>query len=306
MIELEHVSKDYDGRRAVDNFSLTVARGEFCALVGSSGSGKSTVLKLVNRLVPLSAGTIRVDGRAIATVAPPLLRRGIGYAIQSTGLFPHWTVAQNIATVPRLLQWPQARIAARVRELLALVRLDEGELAKYPHQLSGGQQQRVGVARALAADPAVLLMDEPLGALDPITRQALGAELAEIHAATGKTILFVTHDMDEALHLADKVAILDQGRLAQYGTPLELLERPAGGFVRDLLGRSDMGLKRLALRRVGERLRRGEPAEGAPLSPEASLREALSEMILRHSDRVPVGDGAGGVAGTIRLADLIT
>ena len=245
MIELDRASRIAGGRAIVDALSLTVARGQFCALVGPSGSGKSTTLKMINRLVPLDAGAVRVDGRDIMHAPAEELRRSIGYVIQSIGLFPHWTVADNIATVPRLLRWPAVKVAARVAELLDLLRLDAAEARKYPHQLSGGQQQRVGVARALAADPDILLMDEPFGALDPITRTALQGELAAIHRRLGKTILFVTHDIDEALKLADRIAILDAGRLAQFGAPDEILDRPASAFVRDLLG--NLELRRLAL-----------------------------------------------------------
>jgi osmoprotectant transport system ATP-binding protein len=301
MIELQDVVKTYGGRRIVDGVSLTVETGAFCALVGSSGAGKSTTLKMVNRLVPMSAGAIRIDGEDILRLPPEALRRRIGYAIQSVGLFPHWTVARNIATVPHLLGWPQARIDARVAELMALLRLDEALYAgKYPHQLSGGQQQRVGVARALAADPELLLMDEPFGALDPITRDALAAELALIHRGTGKTIMFVTHDLDMALALADRIAIMHDGRVRQYAAPRDLIEHPVDEFVRDFVGRSGLGLKLLAVRKVADRARPGT-AEGEPLDPAASLADALSEMVLRRTDRVPVGGGAG----TVALADLV-
>jgi osmoprotectant transport system ATP-binding protein len=246
MIELDHVSHIVGGRRIVDNVSLTVASGQFCALVGPSGSGKSTTLKMINRLVPVSEGAIRIDGKDIAQANVEELRRSIGYVIQSIGLFPHWNVADNIATVPRLLGWPEDNRRRRVAELLDLLRLDPAEGAKYPHQLSGGQQQRVGVARALAANPNILLMDEPFGALDPITRTALQTELAAIHRRLGNTILFVTHDIDEALRLADRVVILADGRVAQFGTPEEILAEPASDFVREFVG--DPELRRLALK----------------------------------------------------------
>jgi osmoprotectant transport system ATP-binding protein len=236
MIELENVVKIEGGRRVVDGVSFTVERGQFCAIVGSSGAGKSTTLKMVNRLVPLDGGTIRVGGEDITRLEPEALRRRIGYVIQSIGLFPHWTIAQNIATVPRLLGWPEDRVAARVAELMALLRLDRATYGgKYPNELSGGQQQRIGVARALAADPELLLMDEPFGALDPITREALAGELSLIHQRTRKTILFVTHDLDMALERADVVAILHEGRLVQFGPPRDLLDRPANDFVREFV-----------------------------------------------------------------------
>src|SRR5271168_2449065 len=225
MIEIDDVTKYYGDRRVVDRLSLTVPAGDFCVLLGSSGCGKSTTLKMINRLIAADAGQIRVAGEDITTVPAEGLRRRIGYAIQSIGLFPHWTVEDNIATVPHLLKWPRARRSERVTELLELFRLDPATYrAKYPHQLSGGEQQRVGVARALAADPELLLMDEPFGAVDPITRTALQGEIVRIQEATKKTIVFVTHDIEEALLLASDIAILDHGRLVQWGTPLDLLE----------------------------------------------------------------------------------
>ncbi len=306
MIELDSVSKRFGNMPVVDRVSFLVERGEFCALVGPSGAGKSTLLRLVNRLIEASAGTIRIDGTMIARQSAVELRRRIGYVIQSVGLFPHWTVADNIATVPRLLRWPEARIEARIDELLDLVRLDGAAIRdQYPRQLSGGQQQRVGVARALAADPDLLLMDEPFGALDPITRQALRVELARIHRATGKTILFVTHDIDEALMLADKIAVMQGGTLAQFGTPQAILAQPASSFIRDFFGGTGLGLKLLAQRRVADHVRRGAVAEGEPIAAEAPLTEALSAMILRQSDRLPVRDRDGKIVGAIVLGDLV-
>jgi osmoprotectant transport system ATP-binding protein len=306
MIELEHISKRYDGRPVVDDLSLTVPDGAFCILLGPSGCGKSTTLRMINRLVPFDSGAIRIAGEDIRDVPEEALRRRIGYAIQSIGLFPHWTVEDNIATVPRLLNWPGRRIRDRVAELLELLRLDpESYRRKYPHQLSGGEQQRIGVARALAADPELLLMDEPFGAVDPITRDALQSEIARIHAATKKTILFVTHDIEEALRLATVIAILERGRLAQWGTPLDIVERPASGFVREFVGGAGSGLQLLGLRKIAERLRAGETAAGEPLPAEASLRDALAAMTERHTDRLPVVDAGGRAIGIITLADLV-
>jgi osmoprotectant transport system ATP-binding protein len=306
MIEIDRVSKSYADRRVVDNLSLTVDAGSLCVLLGSSGCGKSTTLRMVNRLIPIDSGLIRVGGEDVAQVPMEALRRRIGYAIQSIGLFPHWTVEDNIATVPRLLKWPQGRVRDRVTELLELFRLDpELYRGKYPHQLSGGEQQRVGVARALAGDPELLLMDEPFAAVDPITRDALQAELAHIHRTTRKTILFVTHDIEEALRLASEIAIMDKGRILQLGAPVEILERPANDFVRDFVGHQGLGLKLLSVRKIGERLRRGETAEGEPLPLDASLGEALSAMTDRHTDRLPVTDDEGRPAGVIVLADLV-
>jgi osmoprotectant transport system ATP-binding protein len=303
MIELDHVSKSYGARDSVSDVSFTVDKGAFCAVVGPSGSGKSTTMRMINRLIEPSAGSIRINGEDIASLPVEALRRRIGYAIQSVGLFPHWNIADNIATVPRLLKWPEERVRQRVDELLALLQLDPATREKFPHQLSGGQQQRIGVARALAADPEVLLMDEPFGALDPITREALRAELSRIHRSTGKTILFVTHDIDEALQLADSIAVLRDGKLVQFGTPLELLIQPADDFVRDFMGGSTLGLKLLALRHVSERVK-PEPVPGEPIAPETTLAEALSQMVLRRTSRLPVR-GSGGTNGSIGLADLV-
>jgi osmoprotectant transport system ATP-binding protein len=306
MIEIDRVSKSYGERRVVDGLSLSVEAGSLCVLLGSSGCGKSTTLRMINRLIPVDSGSIRVDGEDVTRVPAEALRRRIGYAIQSIGLFPHWTVEDNIATVPRLLKWPRGRVRDRVTELLELFRLDpELYRGKYPHQLSGGEQQRVGVARALAADPDLLLMDEPFAAVDPITRDALQAELGHIQRATRKTIVFVTHDIEEALRLATMIAIMDAGRIVQLGAPIEILEHPASDFVRDFVGHQGLGLKLLSVRKVGDRLRRGETAEGEPLSLDASLGEALSAMTARHTDRVPVSDAEGRQVGAIVLADLV-
>ena len=306
MIEIDDVTKSYGSRPVVDRLSLSVGAGALCILLGSSGCGKSTTLRMINRLIPADSGVIRVAGEDIARVPAEGLRRRIGYAIQSIGLFPHWTVEDNIATVPRLLNWPRMRVHGRVTELLELFRLDPAIYrGKYPHQLSGGEQQRVGVARALAADPELLLMDEPFAAVDPITRDTLQAELARIHRATAKTIVFVTHDIEEALRLATVIAIMDRGRIVQLGTPIEILERPVNDFVRDFVGRQGLGLKLLSVRKVADRLRRGEPAEGEPLSLDASLGEALSAMTVRRVDRLPVRDDEGRHLGAIALADLV-
>jgi osmoprotectant transport system ATP-binding protein len=306
MIELEHISKRYDGRPVVDDLSLTVPDGAFCILLGPSGCGKSTTLRMINRLVPFDSGAIRIAGEDIRDVPEEALRRRIGYAIQSIGLFPHWTIEDNIATVPRLLNWPGRRIRDRVTELLELLRLDpESYRRKYPHQLSGGEQQRIGVARALAADPELLLMDEPFGAVDPITRDALQNEIARIHAATKKTIVFVTHDIEEALRLATVIAILERGRLAQWGAPIDIVEHPASAFVRDFVGGEGSGLKLLGLRKIAERMRPGGSAVGLPLSADASLRDALAAMTERHTDRLPVADASGRAIGIIMLADLV-
>lgn len=217
MIEFQGVSKVFAGHPAVKDLTLELREGAFSVLVGTSGSGKSTTLKMINRLLEPDRGTIRFAGEDIRQQPVLTLRRRMGYAIQSIGLFPHWTVAQNIATVPQLQRWPRARIADRIDELMALLGLEATLRDRYPHQLSGGQQQRVGVARALAADPEVLLMDEPFGALDPVTREALQQEMLRIHRLLGRTIVLVTHDIDEALRLADHLVLMDGGEVVQQG-----------------------------------------------------------------------------------------
>jgi osmoprotectant transport system ATP-binding protein len=306
MIEIDSVTKRYGERRVVDRLSLTVPAGDFCVLLGSSGCGKSTTLRMINRLIAADSGSIRVAGEDIRSVPAEALRRRIGYAIQSIGLFPHWTVEDNIATVPRLLKWQQSRLRDRVTELLELFRLEpETYRGKYPHQLSGGEQQRVGVARALAADPELLLMDEPFAAVDPITRDALQAELARIHRETIKTIVFVTHDIEEALRLATQIAVMHEGRIEQLAPPLEILEHPASDFVSDFVGRQGLGLKLLSVRKIADRMRAGETAEGDPLLPDTSLRDALSVMTARRTDRLPVCNAEGRKVGVIALADLV-
>ena len=252
-LEFRAATKRYPGqaRPAVDHLSLTVPAGEICVLVGPSGCGKTTAMRMVNRMVELTEGDILLDGESVRTRSPAELRREIGYAIQQVGLFPHLTVADNIATVPRLLGWDRERIRRRVDELLELVNLDPAETRdRYPGQLSGGQRQRVGVARALAADPPLMLMDEPFGAIDPINRDRLQNEFLRLQAELRKTVVFVTHDIDEAIKVGDRIAVLKQGGvLAQYASPAELLMNPADEFVQDFVG-ADRALKRLALQRV--------------------------------------------------------
>jgi osmoprotectant transport system ATP-binding protein len=251
-LEFRAATKRYPGQDepAVDALSLTVPAGEICVLVGPSGCGKTTAMRMVNRMIEITEGDILLDGRSVRERDQAELRRHIGYAIQQIGLFPHMTIADNVAVVPRLLGWERDRIDARVRELLELVSLDEGTANRYPSQLSGGQRQRVGVARALAADPPLMLMDEPFGAIDPINRERLQNEFLRLQGELRKTIVFVTHDIDEAIKMGDRIAVLRTGgRLAQYASPAELLMYPADEFVEDFVG-SDRALKRLALQRV--------------------------------------------------------
>ena len=237
-VGFDAVTKTYAGGTvALADLTFTVPAGAICALVGPSGGGKTTALKTVNRLIEPTSGRVLIDGEDVTRGDPVALRRRIGYVIQHIGLFPHRTVAENVATVPELMGWPQGRIRARVAELLDLVGLDPARYARrYPSQLSGGERQRVGVARALAAEPPVMLMDEPFAAVDPIVRERLQDEFLRIHERLGMTVLFVTHDVDEALKMGSRVAVLHGGRLAQYATPDELLARPATDVVRDLVG----------------------------------------------------------------------
>jgi osmoprotectant transport system ATP-binding protein len=253
-VEFREATKRYDGsaQPALDALSLDVPAGEICVFVGPSGSGKTTAMRMVNRMVEITEGDIVVGGRSVRERAPAELRREVGYVIQQIGLFPHRTVADNIATVPRLLGWERERIDARVSELLGVIGLDAELAQRFPAQLSGGQQQRAGVARALAANPGVMLMDEPFGAVDPINRERLQNEFLRLQGELHKTILFVTHDIDEAIKMGDRIAVLRQGgRLAQYATPAELLMAPGDGFVEDFVG-ADRALKRLALMRVAD------------------------------------------------------
>ena len=306
MIRFEHVGKSFAGAIAIDDLSLSIAPGEFVVLIGRSGAGKSTALRMINRLVEHDRGRILFAGDEIRKFKPEELRLRMGYAIQSIGLFPHWTVEQNVAAVPDLLGWPKARIRDRVTELLELLGLAPAQFrSRYPHELSGGQQQRVGVARALAGDPDVLLMDEPFGSLDPVTRDALQREIARIHGTSGKTIVLVTHDIDEALRLATRIALLDHGRLVQVGTPREILERPADDFVTGFVGKGEIGIKLLGLETVAPYVRPGAIAPGESIAATATLREALSTFVARRVDRLAVVDADGRPLGALSLADLV-
>lgn len=311
MIELRNVTRRFADSVAVDNINLTIETGEVCVLVGSSGCGKSTTLRMINRLLPSSAGEILVDGVDVTTMNPEQLRLNMGYVIQGTGLFPHWTVARNIAMVPHLLKWPKARIDARVEELMTMLELDPGTYAaKYPQQLSGGQAQRVGVARALAADPNILLMDEPFGALDAITRDNLQMEMLRIQQRVRKTTVFVTHDIDEALKLATRIAVMDQGRIIQHDTPENILRHPATPFVDNLIGKQDRGLKLMSLRPVRELMvahPHPKPAgsgEGG-LNEGDSVRQALSVMLWQDLAEVAVFNDQGQETGWISRARII-
>lgn len=308
MIELKHVTKRYGEQTVIDDLSLTIARGKITVIIGLSGSGKSTILRMINRLEPFDSGSITFQNKNILDYKPEDLRRRMGYAIQSNGLFPHWNVAKNIATVPRLLGWNTAKIDQRVDELLSMLNLEPAQYRhRMPHQLSGGQQQRVGVARAMAAKPEILLMDEPFGALDPITRKSIQTELRRIHQCDGKTILLITHDIDEALFLADHIVLIDKGTILQQGTPLEILTSPVNSFVKDFLGQESRGLKILSQLSV-KTILRPELSESAvkEIRQEATLAEALSYFIAERTSELSVHDHQGFAVGHIQLNDIFS
>ncbi|MET0727741.1 MAG: betaine/proline/choline family ABC transporter ATP-binding protein [Acidimicrobiales bacterium] len=294
MIRLEHVTKRYDGQLAVDDVSLEIASGELCVLVGPSGCGKTTTMRMINRLIEPTSGHIFLDDEDILDLDPVQLRRRMGYVIQQIGLFPHMKIADNVATVPRLLRWKPDRVRARVDELLDLVGLEPHDYRdRYPHQLSGGQRQRVGVARALGADPDVLLMDEPFGAIDPITRERLQDEFIRLQAEVCKTVVFVTHDIEEAVKLGDRIAILRQGGvLAQHDTPAEILGAPASEFVADFVG-ADRALKRLKVTEIDPVDLQQPPV----LDVELPLDDARRRMDAEHLDFAVVLGGAGRLRG---------
>jgi osmoprotectant transport system ATP-binding protein len=314
-IVVENLSRQFpnEPRPAVDQVSFEVEDGAFVVLLGPSGCGKTTLLKMINRLYEPTSGRILVGGVDARSLKATELRRRIGYAIQQTGLFPHMRIEQNIAVVPRLLGWDQLRIDARIDELLDLVGLPRHFRARYPRQLSGGEQQRVGLARALAADPAIMLMDEPFGAIDAITRTRLQDELADIQSKLRKTIMFVTHDVEEALRLADKIIIMRAGTIVQYDTPLGIITQPRDKFVRDLTGADDM-LRRLSLISVRDALATRGHGNGvvatdgvtqpATLSPDDNLRDALSQLLRAGTDSLPVVGPQGERLGELSFEDL--
>ncbi len=307
MIELESVSKRFPGTAApaVDGISLSVATAEICVLIGPSGCGKTTTMRMINRMVDPDAGRVLVAGTDVATVDPVELRRGIGYVIQQVGLFPHLSIAENIATVPALLGWPRPRIDARVDELLALVDMAPRDYRRrFPRELSGGQKQRVGVARALAADPPVLIMDEPFGALDPLTRASLQDAFLRLLRELRKTIVFVTHDMDEALKLGTRIGVLRNGRVLQYDTPARLLAAPRDAFVESFVG-TDRALKRLALVTAGAYAApMNLPADARTIAAGATLREALALLLDRDGAPLAVIDDGQRRVGGLTLESL--
>lgn len=294
-ISIKDLTKRYprSSSAAVDAVNLEIQPGEFVVLLGPSGCGKTTLLKMINRIYEPTSGTIEIDGKDVLSQSPSELRRQIGYVIQQTGLFPHMSVAANVSVVPSLLKWNKSRTKERVNELLDLVGLPHHDYAnRYPTQLSGGQQQRVGLARALAISPPTMLMDEPFGALDAITRRRLQNELVRIHKQISQTIVFVTHDIEEALRLADKIAVLREGRIEQYGTPLEIMQSPANKFVSDLVGADDV-LRRFSLITAGDAM---DPlsfaVDGVPrVDRSAYLRDVLGVMAESGAPYLVVTDG---------------
>ena len=305
MIEIEGITKRYDATTVVDDVSMVIEPRTIAVIVGTSGSGKTTLLRMINRLVEPTSGIIKLDGADNRSLPGYELRRSIGYAIQGHGLFPHRTVAQNIATVPVLLGWDKARIKARVDELMTLYQLDpEAFGPRYPHELSGGQQQRVGVARALAAEPNVLLMDEPFGALDPIIRTKAQEDLLAIQKRFGTTIILVTHDMEEAVHMGDKIAVMDAGKLVQYAKPAEILAKPASAFVETLVGASERPFRLLSLGRVRDAVEKGS-AEGEAIPGDASQRDALAELLWSGRPALPVNGADGKPLGRVTVDGLV-
>lgn len=302
MITMEHVTKRYTegGAASVDDLSLVVPEGKTTALIGPSGCGKTTTMRMINRLIDPSEGKIILNGEDVTKVDPVNLRRHIGYVIQQVGLFPHMTIAQNIAAVPKLLGWAEPKIKSRTEELLHLVGLDPKEMLKrYPRQLSGGQRQRIGVARALAADPPVLLMDEPFGAIDPIARTRLQDEFRQILQRVRKTVVLVTHDLDEAIRLGDSIAIMKSGKIVQYDTPDTVLSHPADAFVENFVG-IDRAIKRLSLFTVNDVMNGVAPSESAgKVAPTSNLRDALALMVAANSDVLAVVDEGGAVKGRL-------
>jgi osmoprotectant transport system ATP-binding protein len=310
-IELADVSKIYPQQAvpAVENFSMDVQPGELVMFVGPSGCGKTTTMKMINRIIEPSSGSIQIDGRDVLSLDPNELRRHIGYVIQQIGLFPHMTIAENISVVPKLLGWSKAKISARVDELLSVVQLDPSTFAgRYPKQLSGGQQQRVGVARALAADPPVMLMDEPFGATDPITREKLQQEFLRLQDTIGKTIIFVTHDFDEAVRLGDRIAVLsDRSHIEQFDTPAAILSRQANDYVASFIGHG-AAIKRLGLLPItGVTLGAAAAASGpVTVALADTLRDALDALVVSGQGVVGVADADGRIVGSLTVDSIST
>lgn len=298
MLKFDHVTKIYKGgKRAVDDLNLEFQSGEFIVFIGPSGCGKTTTLKMINRLIEPTKGTIYINGKDIKEIDPVKLRRGIGYVIQQIGLFPHMTIQQNISLIPKLLKWPEEKRRERAKELLKLVNMSEEYLNRYPHELSGGQQQRFGVLRALAAEQPLILMDEPFGALDPMTRESLQDEIKNLQQTLGKTIVFVTHDIDEAIKLADKIVIMRAGQLVQVGTPDDILRNPANDFVEEFIGKERLIHARPHIQTVEQIM----STNAVTITNDKSLPEAIQIMKEHRVDSLLVVDENKVLKGYINV-----
>ncbi|WP_282920229.1 betaine/proline/choline family ABC transporter ATP-binding protein [Ignavigranum ruoffiae] len=301
MIEFKHVSKVYkDGKKAVDDFNLKIEAGEFICIIGTSGSGKTTTMRMINRMTELTSGEIYVKGKNVMEQDPVTLRRELGYVIQNIGLLPHMTIKDNITMVPSLLKWDEAKKEAIARKMIKLAELPESFLDRYPAELSGGQQQRVGVVRALAADQDIILMDEPFGALDPITRQSLQDLVKNLQEQLGKTIVFVTHDMDEALSLATRIVIMSEGKIVQAGTPEEILRHPKNEFVVDFIGKDRLIESRPDVITVGQVMK----TDPVTITLGKSLKQAITTMHAKKVDTLLVTDDQGHLKGIVNLQEV--
>lgn len=301
IVEFRHVNKAYsNGKQALSDISLNIYPGEFVCLIGTSGAGKTTTMRMINRMLLPTSGKVLVAGHNVAHRDPIELRRRIGYVIQNIGLIPHMTLEENIELVPRLLKWPKEKRRKRARQLMKLVELPESYLSRYPNELSGGQQQRVGVIRALAADQQIILMDEPFGALDPLTRERLQALVKRLQQDMGTTIIMITHDMNEALSLATKLVVMDQGRIVQMAPPAEIIEHPANDFVRSLIGE-----QRLAEARAALSTAKSVMSKPITIAPEADLVNAIAQMRNHHVDSLLVVDDEKHLLGVIDIANLM-
>jgi osmoprotectant transport system ATP-binding protein len=300
-LTMSHLNKTYSGGKvAVDDFNLEIQKGEFVCFIGTSGSGKTTTMRMINRMLQQTSGTIKLNGKDISEMDPVQLRRKIGYVIQNIGLMPHMTIRQNITIVPRLLKWSQEKMDERAKEMIKLVELPEEFLDRYPSELSGGQQQRIGVVRALAADQDLILMDEPYGALDPITRESLQDLIKDLQMRLGKTVVFVTHDMDEALTLATRIVVMDAGKIIQIATPDEILRHPANEFVENLIGKDRLIQARPSITTVGQVMLKNV----ASITPDKLLKEALKMMHDRRVDSLLVTDEGGSLKGYLDIEDI--
>ena len=300
MLKIRNLTKVFGGKnKAVDNISLDVKEGEFIAFIGTSGSGKTTALRMINRMIEPTSGTIEINGKDVTHMNPVELRRSIGYVIQQIGLLPHMTIKENIVLVPKLLKWSEEKKDKIASELIQLVDLPESYLNRYPSELSGGQQQRIGVIRALAAEQDIILMDEPFGALDPITRDTLQDLVKELQQKLNKTFIFVTHDMDEAIKLADRIVVLSKGKIVQFDTPDEILKNPANDFVRDFIGQNRLIQDRPNIRTVEEAM-----VEAIKITRDASIQDAINIMRERRVDSIFVTEEDGTLIGHVYIEDI--